>query len=101
MSIWNNPGGSGISINDVNFGGSQNYGGISTSTGMGFNINHAPNPKRSFFIQYFYGRLDIARINSTNTDQYNADTIITTNTKLTGPVVTNTHNIGIGARFKQ
>ncbi len=100
ISIWNNPGGSGVSINGINFGGSQNYGGISTSTGTGFNINHAPNIKRSFFVQYFYGHINIDRLNITNTDQYTGDTIINTNTKLTGDVVTNTHNMGIGARLK-
>lgn len=99
-SIWNNPGGSGISINGVNFGGSQNYGGIATSRGAGFNMNHAPNAKRSFFVQYFYGNVNIDRRTVTNTDQYNSDTIINNNTILTGDVVTQAHNIGTGLRLK-
>src|SRR6187402_2032144 len=45
-SNWNNNGGSGISINGINFGGSQNFGGISTSIGAGFNLNLAPNKKK-------------------------------------------------------
>src|SRR5438045_3612850 len=100
MSIWNSPGGSGISINGVNFGGSQNYGGISTSKGAGFNINHAPTSKKSFFLQYFYGHVNIDRLNVTDVNQYTGDTIINNNTSLTGGVITNTHNIGVGARLK-
>jgi hypothetical protein len=99
-SIWNNNGGSGISINGVNFGGSQNYGGISTSKGAGFNLNHAPNKKQSLFLQYFHGNINVARENGTDLKQYTGDTIINNNTRLTGDVVTNGHNIGLGARLK-
>lgn len=100
ISIWNNPGGSGVSINGVNFGGSQNYGGIATSRGAGFNLNHAPNAKRSFFVQYFYGNVNIGRLTTTNTDQFNSDTIINNNIVLTGDVITQAHNIGTGLRLK-
>ncbi len=101
ISIWNsNSGGSGLSINGVNFGGAQNYGGISTSKGVGFNLNHSPNTKRSFFAQYFYGNILVDRKTITDIKQYSADTVINTNTELTGGVVTNAHNIGIGAKLK-
>ena len=99
-SVWTNPSGSGISINGVNFGGAQSYGGISTSKGAGFNLNHAPNTKNSFYAQYFYGNVLIDRQTRTNLHQYNADTIINTNTALTGGVVTHAHNMGIGAKLK-
>lgn len=99
-SIWTNPSGSGLSINGVNFGGSQNAGGISTSKGAGFNLNHAPNTKNSFYAQYFYGNVLIGRQTNTNMNQYTADTVINTNTLLTGDVVTNAHNIGAGAKLK-
>jgi len=99
-SIWNNNGGSGISINGVNFGGSQNYGGVSTSKGVGFNLNHAPNKKQSLFAQYFYGNIQVDRTNGTDINQYNADTVINNNTNLTGGVVTNAHNIGLGGKFR-
>jgi hypothetical protein len=100
-SIWNNgAGGSGLSINGVNFGGSQNYGGVSTSRGGGININHAPSSKRSFFVQYFRGNVNIERRTFTDTKQYSADTVVNTTTDLDGPVVTNGHVMGLGARFK-
>lgn len=99
-SVWNNPSGSGISINGVNFGGAQGYGGVSTSKGAGFNLNHAPNTQNSFYAQYFYGNVLISRRTLTNLDQYNADTVISTNTQLTGGVVTHAHNLGAGARLK-
>ena len=99
-SIWNNPNGSGVSINGVNFGGMQNLGGVATSKGIGFNINHTPNTKRSFYLQYFRGNVGVDRTNITDINQYNSDTVINNNTTLTGDVVNNAHNIGLGARFK-
>jgi hypothetical protein len=99
-SIWNNGSGSGISINGVNFGGAQSYGGISTSKGLGVNINHAPNAKQSLFAQYFYGNIMIDRTNRNSTEQYNLDSIVTNNSVLTGDVMTQAHNIGIGGKFK-
>lgn len=100
-SIWNNgSGGSGVSINGVNFGGLQNYGGVTTSRGLGFNLNHAPSSKRTFFLQYFYGGITVNRLNETETEMYNQDTIVTNNSRLTGGVFNNAHNIGFGARFK-
>ena len=99
-SVWNNAGGSGISINGINFGGSQSFGGISTSNGIGFNINHAPNKKQSVYLQYFNGNVNSDRQTHTNIAQYNGDTVINTTTKLTGDFITHTHNFGVGARLK-
>lgn len=100
-SVWNNgAGGSSISINGVNFGGMQNYGGVSTSKGAGFNLNHAPSTKKSFFAQYFYGNVVVDRRTQTTTEQFNDDTVITNGTLLRGGVVTQAHNIGVGARLK-
>lgn len=101
VSIWNNgSGGNGVSINGVNFGGAQNYGGVATSKGAGFNMNHAPNAKKSLFLQYFYGNVHVNRLTETETQQFNGDTIISNKTRLTGGVVTNAHNVGAGARLK-
>lgn len=101
ISIWNNSsGGSGVSINGVNFGGAQNYGGISTSRGAGFNLNHAPSTKRSFYLQYFHGNVHVDRRTQTETQQFNGDTIVQNNTLLRGGVITNAHNIGTGLRLK-
>jgi hypothetical protein len=99
-SIWNNNGGSGVSINGINFGGSQNFGGISTSSGGGFNINHAPNKKRSLYLQYFNGNVRAPRVTITDIDQFSVDTVVNTYTRLTGDMVTHGHNIGAGARLK-
>jgi hypothetical protein len=100
-STWNNSsGGSGISINGVNFGGAQNYGGIATSRGAGFNLNHAPSTKRSFFAQYFRTNVQIDRWNITDTRQFSNDTIVSNNNRMGGGVVTNGHNMALGARFK-
>lgn len=99
-SVWTNGNGSGISINGINFGGIQGTGGIAVSKGAGFNLNHVPNLKKSFFAQYFYGNVIVDRQTGTNTDQFKADTVINTNTQLLGDVVTNAHNIGLGLRLK-
>jgi hypothetical protein len=99
-SIWSGPAGSGLSINGINFGGIQNYGGVASSNGGGFNLNHAPNTKNSFFLQYFNGNVNIDRITRTNIKQYKGDTLIENNTVLTGDVATRSHNIGAGAKLK-
>jgi hypothetical protein len=99
-NINNNGAGSSISINGINFGGTQGTGGIATSKGIGFNLNHAPNAKQSLFAQYFYGNVLVDRRNETDTKQYNNDTIIGNRSILTGGVVTNAHNMGIGGKFK-
>lgn len=99
-SIWNNGNGSGVSINGINFGGSQNLGGISTSKGAGFNVNHSPNNKQSIFLQYFHGNVRIDRRIFTGTQQFNEDTIISNNSVVTGGIITNAHNIGAGTRLK-
>src|SRR5256885_772408 len=81
-------------------GGIQGTGGIAASKGAGFNLNHVPNLKKSFFAQYFYGNVIVDRQTGTNSDQFKADTIINNNNQLNGTVVTNAHNMGIGARLK-
>lgn len=99
-TVWRNPNGSGVSINGVSFGGMQNYGGVTTSKGFGVNLNHTPNTKKSFFLQYFRGNINVNRTNITDVSQFNGDTVVTNNTTLGGPIETNAHNIGIGARLK-
>ena len=98
-SVWNNNGGSGVSINGINFGGSQNFGGISTSTGGGFNLNLAPSKKKSFFFQYFNGNVKAPRVSTTDINQFSNDTIVNNNTLLTGNMITHGHNFGVGARL--
>ncbi|HMK26959.1 MAG TPA: outer membrane beta-barrel protein [Chitinophagaceae bacterium] len=100
ISSWNNNGGSGISINGINFGGSQNFGGISTSKGVGFNLNLAPNKKKSMYLQYFNGNVHAPRLTVTDINQFISDTVINNHTTLTGDMITHGHNIGIGLRLK-
>ncbi|MGC4104177.1 outer membrane beta-barrel protein [Ferruginibacter sp.] len=99
-SVWNSNSGSGISINGINFGGSQGFGGISTSTGGGFNLNLAPNKKRSFYFQYFNGNVRAPRVTTTDINQFSNDTIVNNNTLLTGDMVTHGHVFGAGAKLK-
>ena len=99
-SVWNSSNGSGVSINGINFGGLQSFGGISTSKGAGFNLNHAPNQKRSLYLQYFNGNVHARRLTRTDVNQYTGDTVINNNTILTGDMITQGHNIGAGARLK-
>lgn len=99
-SVWRSSNGSGISINGVNFGGQQSYGGVATSKGAGINLNHSPNSKRTFFAQYFLGNVIIDRTTTTNTGQFIGDTVVNNNTILGGDVITYAHNIGLGARLK-
>jgi len=99
-SVWSSNSGSGVSINGINFGGAQSFGGISTSKGAGFNLNHAPNKKRSLYLQYFNGNVRAPRKTFIDANQYTGDTVINNTTRLTGDVVTHGHNIGAGARLK-
>lgn len=100
ISIWNSAsGGSSVSINGVNFGGNQGLGGLSTSKGAGFNMNHAPSTKKSFFLQYFHGNVHTDRITETETQQFNGDTVVHNKTVLKGKTISYAHNIGAGARL--
>ena len=100
-SMWSNgSGGTGLNINGISFGGLQAGGGISTSKGAGFNLNHAPNKKRSLFLQYFIGNVDLDRQILTDLSLFNQDTIINNVTRLRAGAQTQAHNIGAGGRFK-
>lgn len=101
VSIWNNSsGGSGIRINDINFGGITEYGGISTSSGLGINLNHSPNTKKSIFGQYFYGNVKVAVDRQGYSEYNNSDTILRRSENENADVVINAHNVGLGAKFK-
>jgi hypothetical protein len=99
-SQWTSANGSSISVNGVSFGGMQNGGGIAASKGAGFNLNHTPNAKRSIFAQYFYGNIHTDRLNFTDINQYNGDTIINNNKRYTGSTISNAHSVGAGGKFK-
>lgn len=101
ISIWNNrSGGQGIKVNDINFGGMSDYGGISTSSGAGINMNHSPNNRQSIFAQYFYGNVKVKAENQSYTDYYDNDTTIKRSQEENASIITNAHNIGLGAKLK-
>lgn len=101
VSIWNNSsGGSGIKINDIHFGGITEYGGISTSSGIGININHSPNTRKSIFGQYFYGNVKVDADKDGYTEYNNADTMVRRAENENANVVINAHNVGLGAKLK-
>ncbi|MBS1737738.1 MAG: TonB-dependent receptor [Bacteroidetes bacterium] len=101
ISIWNNSsGGSGIKINDINFGGITEYGGISTSSGLGININHSPSAKQSIFGQYFYGNVKVNADQEGYTEYNNADTLLRRTLTQKNKVLINAHNFGVGAKLK-
>jgi hypothetical protein len=83
MMVTTRGGNTGFALNGISFGGIDQ--GISRSTGTGFNLNHAPNKKKSFFLQYFYGNSDNKVQQLNNTQQFINDTTVTTKTN------TNTH----------
>lgn len=99
-SIWSNGSGSSITLNGINFGGVQGNTGIATSKGIGFNLNHAPNAKKTLFAQYFYGNVFTDRLSTSQSKQFSGDTVISNNTMLTSGIISNAHNIGIGGKLQ-
>ncbi|HMI80036.1 MAG TPA: hypothetical protein VK484_14650, partial [Ferruginibacter sp.] len=92
--------GSSFSINDINFGGESRNGGITKSDGVGININHSPNNKRSIYGQYFFGRVYTDVQNENRTDIYKEDTVISNFSNQHYTEIGNSHVFGAGARLK-
>lgn len=92
--------GSSFSINDINFGGESRSGGITKSDGVGININHSPNNKRSIYGQYFFGRVSTDLRNENRTDIYKEDTVISNFSNQRYTEIGNSHVFGAGARLK-
>ncbi|GAB3006337.1 TonB-dependent receptor [Niabella terrae] len=92
--------GSSMTLNGINFGGLSQLGGVTTSSGLGINLNHAPNDKKAFFAQYYFGRVHTDVRTDNRTEIFNADTVITNksikNTLLKG----GTHTFGAGVNLK-
>ncbi|HEX8314132.1 MAG TPA: outer membrane beta-barrel protein, partial [Flavisolibacter sp.] len=88
----------GFAVNGISFGGID--AGISRTTGGGFNLNHAPNRNKSFFLQYFFGNThsDVEQIN--NVQQSIKDTIVNTRTVTLNDRNAFTHNAGAGMNLK-
>ncbi len=99
-SVWSNGSGSNLSINGVSFGGGQNSGGISTSRGGGFNLNHAPSSKKSIYFQYFLGDIHVEKINDDFVKQYILDSIITGQNKVEEQSRIISQNIVFGTKIR-
>ena len=98
MSTRTSSGQQGFAINGISFGGIGS--GISRTTGAGFNLNHAPNKKFTFYSQYFFGNTRSVANQINNTEQFLHDT--TLNTRATTDNVNNTftHTASIGSNMK-
>ena len=99
-STNNNIGGSRIEINGINFGGVSNQGGISASSGAGFNLNHTPSKKQSLFLQYYFGHVNSDIQRSTNTQINYGDTLLQRNTTATTNILSNSHIANAGLQLK-
>ncbi|WP_276225265.1 outer membrane beta-barrel protein [Niabella beijingensis] len=92
--------GSNIMINGINFGGMSRLGGVTTSNGLGFNLNHSPNKKKSFFAQYYFGKVHTDVETDNTTRIFNNDTVITNRSLYNTVLRGNTHTFGIGMNLK-
>ncbi len=92
--------GSTISINGINFGGMSRMGGVTTSNGLGFNLNHSPNNKKAFFAQYYLGGVNTDVESNTTTRISNGDTIITNRSLYDAKIKGLTHTFGAGINLK-
>jgi hypothetical protein len=88
----------GFAINGISFGGLEP--GIARSTGGGFNLNHAPNKRNTFFLQYFAGNARNFIQDITNNQQFFHDTIVDTRTNTENIKTSFSHNVSIGTNLK-
>jgi len=82
IDIVNKNSSQGFSLNGISFGGLDE--GTARSSGAGFNLNHAPDKKFTFYGQYFYGN------NYNNIDVINQTTQSIQDTTVTTRTTTNT-----------
>ncbi|MBD0332963.1 MAG: outer membrane beta-barrel protein, partial [Chitinophagaceae bacterium] len=98
MMVMSRGGQTGFAINGISFGGLDQ--GISRTSGAGFNLNHAPNKKKSFFLQYFFGNTKTQAEQINNTQQFIHDTIVNNRTITDNKRDVFTHNFSTGAKLK-
>ncbi len=98
MIMSNRSGQTGFAINGLSFGGLES--GLARTSGAGFNLNHAPNKKNSFFLQYFYGGTKTFVDQTNNTQQFFSDTIITNRTNTLSHRNSFNHTASAGANLK-
>jgi len=97
INVVNKSGSQGFALNGISFGGLDE--GTARSSGAGFNLNHAPNKKFTFYGQYFYGN------NYNNIDVLNQTTQYINDTSVITRTTTNTvrnvinHSFTAGANY--
>ncbi|HEX2607675.1 MAG TPA: outer membrane beta-barrel protein [Flavisolibacter sp.] len=98
LMVMSRSGQQGFAVNGISFGGLD--AGISRTTGAGFNLNHAPNKKKSFFLQYFYGNNHNTVDQLNNAQQFFHDTIVNTLTTTNTLRLVDNHTVSTGANLK-
>lgn len=99
VSVLRSPGGrEGFALNGISFGGLDE--GIARSSGGGFNLNHAPNKRNNFFLQYFLGNTRSVLEEINNKQQFFNDTTLNTRTITTNNKNIYSHNASIGTTLK-
>lgn len=98
MMVISRGGQTGFAINGINFGGTEQ--GITTTSGIGFNLNHAPDRKKSFFLQYFFGNVRNFVDQTTNNQQFFNDTILNNRSVTASQKRIFNHTVSAGGSFK-
>jgi hypothetical protein len=98
IMMTNRGGQTGFAVNGISFGGID--AGIARTTGGGFNLNHAPNKNKSFFLQYFFGNTHSDVEQTNNVQQFIKDTIVNSRTITLNDRNAFTHNAGAGMNLK-
>lgn len=97
-SLANKAGNVSFSINDISFGGMDN--GITDISGAGINVNHAPNPKSTFYGQYFFGRAGNILNSREHKQQFITDITLNSETQLFQANRRLTHFVSAGLKLK-
>jgi hypothetical protein len=88
----------GFAINGISFGGLD--AGIARTSGVGFNLNHAPNKKKSFFLQYFFGNTKNHVETTNNAQQFINDTTLNTRSGTINDRNVFNHSVSTGFKLK-
>lgn len=97
MNVVKKNGTEGFSLNGISFGGLDE--GTARSSGAGFNLNHAPDKKFTFYGQYFYGN-NYNNIDVLNqTTQFIPDTTIITRTNTNTIRKVLKHSFTVGTNY--
>jgi Outer membrane protein beta-barrel family len=94
MMTTSNSNRQGFALNNISFGGTED--GLNTSSGLGFNLNHAPNKRKAFSFQYFYGQTLTNLLETENKQQFIADTNVNTSTFRNSNTASYSNTVNIG-----